>query len=441
MRRTASVRLRAAVGSVVVVGIAAIIGAFAFVGLLSSSLTDGVATRASQDATDIGEQLDELEEPDLPDFDDERLVQLFTATGELADASDGAESVVLPRGTEEAPGRFSLDGDTYLVVSEDFDIDDVEYEVRAGHSLADAESAVAAASALLLVAVPVLLLIVGATTWLIVGRALSPVERIRRQVSAIEASDLQERVAVPGTGDEVSRLAATMNGMLARLERSHRTQRQFVSDASHELRSPIASIRQYAELAIDHPERADDIKLAANVLAEGMRLQDLVESLLLLTRLDESGPGVLKPVDLDDIALAEGRRLRDTTVLHIDTTGVTAARARGDERMLSRVLRNLADNAARHAHERLAISVEQRGARVLVVVDDDGPGIAESDRGRVFERFVRLDDGRARDSGGSGLGLAIVADIVRAHGGTVAVGTSSLGGARFSVELPGHSEK
>jgi signal transduction histidine kinase len=173
------------------------------------------------------------------------------------------------------------------------------------------------------------------------------------------------------------------------------------------------------------------------VLAEDLRLQRLAEDLLLLTRADEQTLALRRrPVDLDDLVFDEARRLRETGGLRVDTTAVSAGRVEGDAGALRRVLRNLGDNAARHARGRLAFSVAERDGTVLLEVEDDGPGIPEADRTRVFERFVRLDDARARDGGGSGLGLAIVAEVVAAHGGTVAIASGRLGGARVEVTLP-----
>jgi signal transduction histidine kinase len=241
----------------------------------------------------------------------------------------------------------------------------------------------------------------------------------------------------PPADDEIGRLARTMNRMLGRLEQAQARQRRLVADASHELRSPVATIRQHAEVALAHPGRTGSAELAATVLAEDLRLQRLTEDLLLLTRADERSLAPRRrPVDLDDLVLEEARRLRDATGLRVDTTAVSAGRVAGDAAGLRRVLRNLGDNASRHARERLALSVADRDATVVLAVDDDGPGIPDADRERVFERFVRLDGARARDDGGSGLGLAIVAELAAAHGGTVAVAASPLGGARVEVWLP-----
>jgi signal transduction histidine kinase len=289
---------------------------------------------------------------------------------------------------------------------------------------------------LLIIGLPVLLVVVAVTTWFAVGRALAPVDAIRREVDEISAAQLHRRVPQPTADDEIGRLAATMNRMLARLEDAGNSQRRFVSDASHELRSPITTIRQHAEVALAHPDRASARELAEVVLAEQQRMQRLVEDLLLLARADEKVPLNRTPVDLDDLAFEEGHRLRSTTSARVDTSEVTAARVEGDADALRRMLRNLGENAARHAASRVAIAVAARGEHVVLTVDDDGPGIPESERDRVLRRFVRLDEARSRDDGGSGLGLSIVDEVARAHGGSVAISDSALGGARIEVRLP-----
>jgi len=274
-----------------------------------------------------------------------------------------------------------------------------------------------------------------------VGRALAPVERMRREVDAVTATNLERRINDPGRADEIGRLARTMNSMLDRLDTSQRAQRQFVSDASHELRSPLASLRQYAEVAQAHPDRVNLDDLSEAVLDEGDRLERLVAGMLLLARVSErSATATGTAVDLDDLMLAEARRLRDTMALSIDSTGVGPARVHGDQNLLGQVVRNLVDNAAQHASGRVSLSLGPVDGQALLVVEDDGHGVPPGERDRVFERFVRLDESRARASGGTGLGLAIVRESVQAHGGTVRVVESTLGGARFEVRLPAVDE-
>lgn len=229
-----------------------------------------------------------------------------------------------------------------------------------------------------------------------------------------------------------------MNRMLGRLEQAHTRQRRFVADASHELRSPVASIRQHAEVALAHPERTTTADLARTVLAEGLRVQRLVEDLLFLARGDEHTVELRRrPIDLDDLVFDEAQRLRVATNLRVDTRAVSAGRVEGDAEGLRRLVRNLGENAARHARGRILFALAERDGWVHLTLDDDGRGIPPADRERVLERFVRLDEARARDGGGSGLGLAIVAAVAAAHGGTVRIGESPLGGARVELELPG----
>jgi len=292
---------------------------------------------------------------------------------------------------------------------------------------------------LLALGLPLLLTVVAFTSYRVVGRALAPVEAIRTTVEGVSAADLSGRVPVPVTDDEVARLSETMNHMLDRLEQAQSRQRRFVADASHELRSPVATIRQHAEVAREHPRRMPRQVLADTVLAEALRLQGLVDDLLLLARTDEHTVALRRrPLDLDDIVLDEVRRLDTMTSLQVDATGVSAAAVDGDPNALRRVVRNLLDNASRHAAGRVGVALGEHAGRVKFVVEDDGPGVSPEERARVFERFVRLDDARARDAGGSGLGLAIVAELVAAHDGAVTIGEAAIGGARIEVTLPPH---
>ena len=250
---------------------------------------------------------------------------------------------------------------------------------------------------------------------------------------------MHRRVPVPNTDDEVARLARTMNGMLDRLERASSRQRAFVSDASHELRSPVSTIRAELEVASADADHADWPGVAQRTLGETERLSRLVDDLLALARLDEAqGPPTRNPVDLDDLILEEGLR---THRVPVRTTGVSAGRVAGDARQLTQVVRNLVDNAQRHAATQVAISLQREGDELILVVDDDGPGIPDSEREHIFDRFTRLDEARGRADGGAGLGLAVVRRVVEHHGGTVFVvdsdtASGGLGGARFVVRLP-----
>jgi len=438
----ASVRLRTTAAAVVVVAIALLVGAFALVTLTRDSLRDGVETGAEQQASSLADEIEtsglpspptrdeDGQEADDRDDPDDLVWQVTDASGKVVRSS---QPLGEPLPTEDADETRLPGADhPYLVVTEETD----DYVVTVAASLEEVEDSTAALVPLLLFGVPLILLVVGATTWMVATRALAPVERIRQEVEQITGDRLERRVPEPRSRDEIHRLALTMNQMLGRLENARDRQRQFVADASHELRSPLASIRQTAEVSRAHPGALPEAELADVVLEESARMQRLVEQLLLLTRADEGAiVRTRRDVDVDDLALTEARRVRRTG-LEVDTSGVTAGRVRGDPGALAQVVRNLVDNAARHAEAAVAVAVHSSANGVGLSIDDDGPGIPVEERQRIFERFVRLDEGRSRDAGGSGLGLAIVAEIVAAHGGSVAVSTSQLGGARFVVRLP-----
>jgi signal transduction histidine kinase len=310
-------------------------------------------------------------------------------------------------------------------------------QVVVGRPLVDVLDSTRFVRRVLLVGLPLMLLVVGGVTWIVTGRMLAPVGAIRREVDAISAAELHRRVPAVHGRDEIGRLAATMNRMLDRLQHAQESQRRFVSDASHELRSPVASIRQHAEVALAHPDRSALGELAATVLAEDLRIQRLVDDLLLLARADEQGFELPRtPVDLDDLVFAEAYRLRTATNLAVDTSAVSGGQVLGDETSLRRMILNLGENAARYARQRIVLTLKEADGQVVLTVADDGPGIPAADRDRVFDRFVRLTTARGRDDGGSGLGLAIVAEVTRLHGGTVRVTETPLGGALVEARLP-----
>lgn len=433
-----SVRARTTIAAVVVVAIALLVGGIALVLAVRSSLHDGVESSAEQRAGALADQVERSglparttdDEDDEADDPEDEVWQVVDDDGRVLRSSQALRTP-LPR--DDGDAHLSGADARYYVATEDAG----EYDVIVALSLEEVDDTTRALLPPLLVGLPLLLLAVGATTWVVASRALAPVERIRREVEQITGDRLERRVPEPASRDEVHRLATTMNRMLGRLQAARDRQRQFVGDASHELRSPLASIRQTAEVAKAHPHAMPEGELADAVLEEGARMQRLVEQLLLLTRTDEGAPAAWGEVDLDDLAFEEARRLRDG--IGIDISGVQAARVRGERAALAQVVRNLVDNAVRHATSRVRIETAAAGPWVELVVADDGAGIPEDQRERVFERFVRLDEARSRDAGGSGLGLAIVREIVHAHGGSVSVSGAPGGGARFVVRLPARS--
>lgn len=439
-RRFRSVRARTTLGAGVVVLAALVVGAVGFVVVLRLVLLDGVRTAAEAGLEQVSSRVESDGAGAVTDYEDV-LVQVIGDGGSVLAHGEDADAPALSTADES---RWSHDGERWLLVSDDVDLPGGgEATLVYGVSLEQTDTAIRTAVVLLAVGVPVLVLVLGVVTWSVTGRSLRPVERMRTEVETIRAAQPDARVVVPDTGDEIARLATTMNAMLDRLDRSAAGQRRFVSDASHELRSPIASIRQHAEVAAAHPDRTDVGEFSDVVRSEAVRLQDLVTGLLELSRLDEGGTGTRRPVDLDDLALDAVARARarvpagatgDSTI-RVDGSGISAARVLGDERLLTGVVRNLVDNAVRHAVSRVTVALVELDGAAVLTVDDDGGGVPAGERDRVFERFVRLDEARSRDAGGAGLGLAIVRDAVRAHGGEATVTDSPLGGARFVVRI------
>jgi signal transduction histidine kinase len=402
-----SIRWRVTLAAVVVVGLALAAGAAGMITLLHRAEEDNVRRAARLRAEEIVAVLEAGQAPGTfaVDDDEEVLIQVLDASRTVVASSPNMKG--RPPVADIRPGsarridETPLDDEPSVVVAESARGPSGRFTVIVARAVGDGSTEEVAE--LLRIGLPLLLALVGLTTWFAVGRALIPT--------------------------------------LGRLDESHARQRRFVGDASHELRSPLAIIRQHAEVALAHPERTDAAKLAQRVLTEGTRMQRLVEDLLLLARADEGTSPVRRtPVDLDDVVFEVAAGLRQASSLRVDTTAVSAGRVAGDQSQLQRMVQNLADNAARHARGAVGFVLrEDSSGSTQLCVEDDGPGIAEADRQRVFERFVRLDGARARDAGGSGLGLAIVAEIVASHGGTISVGPSPLGGARFEVLLPRHA--
>jgi signal transduction histidine kinase len=281
----------------------------------------------------------------------------------------------------------------------------------------------------LLVSLPLLLLASTGGVWLTVGRTLRPVEQLRAGAAGVTPADPSRRLPLPVAEDELRRLAETLNGMLDRLEAGGARQRAFVADAAHELRSPLASLRATLEVALAYPEPAQVETTLRTALDEVLRMGRLVEDLLLLARGGPARPA--RPTELAAVV----REVAAGCEVDAPPVGVRAAEVLADPDALGRVVRNLVDNARRHARSRVVVTVLP-GDPVELLVDDDGAGIPAEERERVFDRFHRLDGPRSRDTGGSGLGLAIVRELVTTLGGTVAAEASPSGGARLRVRLP-----
>ncbi|WP_206489755.1 ATP-binding protein [Rhodococcus sp. KRD162] len=449
--RSWTVRVRSAVAATVVVAVCLIAAGGALLGVLYTSLEDSarsaaaarVALIAAQWGTgDRDENGPRVENSLLATDGQVGIVQVVDASGKVLTSSPGDASTPLttqqvsPSEVQDL-GRISVPGiGDFWVTAAGLSSPRGQATVVVGADREPVEKVVSTVALLLAAVGPFVVALVAFATYRLVGAALSPVESIRARVASISGARLTERVPVPDTRDEIARLALTMNHMLERLEDGQRAQQRFVSDASHELRSPLATITAALELAETRPELRDAALLNDSLLPEVRRMRQLIEDLLVLARSDEiDTAAAYGDVDLEDLLYEEAKRVQATSGV-VTELSIVPVRVSGDPSALARMVRNVVDNAVRHARTRIVLSCSMSGDDAVVSIDDDGPGVSMADRTRVFDRFVRLDSSRARDEGGAGLGLAIVADTVSAHGGSVRVTDSPAGGARFEIRLP-----
>ncbi|WP_285564679.1 HAMP domain-containing sensor histidine kinase [Streptomyces sp. RTGN2] len=484
-----SVRARAALGATVVVALALAVAGLAVLLVLRANLTDQAGLQAEVAAREVAGQLalgtryDELKTGD----EDDHPVQVTDEDGRVVAVSkdldaisgtgtDRVTPVPQPSPAPSVPGDTDRHGGEDRDDDEDDDgaagagtgrqevsTDDPDFSsgtatvdgeradyrfasvevtdsagqpltVHAGAPLAAEQRAVGSVRGAMLTGLPVVLLVVAGVTWLVTRRALRPVEGIRREMAAITASeDLSRRVPEPGSRDEIARLARTTNETLSALETSVERQRRFVADASHELRSPIASLRTQLEVGAAHPELLD----VPGAVADTVRLQALAADLLLLARLDAGERPAAARLDLGALVHEEvSQRTGDRIPVAVSVPEGGGFEVTGSRGQLARVIGNLLDNAERHARDSVAVAVRREGGGVAVRVTDDGDGVPEAERERIFERFVRLDDARTRDEGGAGLGLALARDVAERHGGRLAVVDAGERGARFELWLP-----
>lgn len=440
-------RTRTTVAATLILGLILLVGGAAMVTLLRRSLVHDLDAVADIRADDIAAMADRGGLPDVLLLEDDAVGQVVDDHGLVLAASPKASpdtpiSTVRPSGVDpvirtvgDLPG---VDGD-YRLLALRGSSPDGPVTVYVGTSLEPVRDTLVLVATGLLVAAPLLLALVATMTWVSVGRALQPVDAIRAQVADLSGKDLDRRVPVPPTDDEIGRLAVTMNDMLARLQAASDKQRRFVADASHELQSPLAASRLDLEVALAHPGATSWPDTARALLDENRHMDRLVADLLFIARADDGAPAApCTPVDLHEVVFDEAARLSGWRPVRIDTTGVAGAFVRGRRDDLSRAVRNLLDNAERHAGAVVTVGLRNGDGVVTLVVEDDGPGVAPADRERIFDRFTRLDDARTRTGSGTGLGLAIVREIVEQHGGQVMVEGPAVHarGARFVVTLP-----
>jgi signal transduction histidine kinase len=443
--RPDSVRLRTTVVAVLIVAAALLAIAIAVSAVLRGSLVREVRTTTELRSADIA-ALARGEDglPRVIPATEDSLVEVVDGDGrEVATTPElvGEPQVplFLPPGvtvlTRIVKAPPFEDDEDFVVTARRVRAANRELVVYAAQSLERTDETMGTVNRAMALGAPAVVLGLGLTSWLVMGRILRPVEAMRAEVAEISARDLTRRVPVPASGDELARLARTMNLMLERLEVAAARQRQFVADASHELQSPLASARAQLEVALAQRDELDWDSVVPGVLDEHDRMERLVKDLLFIAREEETGATARREaVDLDDLVLDEVERLRSRGRVELDLSKVSAAQVQGDPERLRRVIRNLLDNGERHARAVLRVSLRRDDDVAELVVADDGDGIAPEDRERVFDRFTRLDAGRARDEGGTGLGLAIAKAIVTDHGGTITVLDGD--GARIAVRLP-----
>ncbi|MCB0985651.1 MAG: HAMP domain-containing histidine kinase, partial [Ilumatobacter sp.] len=439
-------RITAVAGTIVAAALA--VGAIALIGLLRARLDDAATTAARLRARDVAALATSGSLPRtlaLPG-EESAVVQVLAGRSTVVAASEnidgeppistlhppaGEELVVtVPVAALDPHGSMRL-----IVISANSPTGPVV--VLAGESLAHADATVDAIVTVLLVTIPAIVLLVIALAWWAVGRTLRPVDRISSALADITATDLHRRVPAQRTVDEIGRLAATVNDTLERLDTAVERQRRFVADASHELRGPLTALRADLELSLRHPARTDWHAVAGEALADVVRLQFLSEDLLALARLGATGAErSIHTVDLAELVRDEIEHLAPGGLRIVQRAAGQHAIVTGSSHQLRRLIRNLLQNATQHARSGITVDLTGTAQRVTLQVADDGPGISPADRAMAVQPFVRLDEARTRDTGGTGLGLAIVDEIVRTHGGVLALDESPEGGLLVSVELP-----
>lgn len=450
-RQRVGVRMRSALAASAVVAVASVLTGVTFVVAARLILTGNVDQITSDRAAQVAAALDDPDAATLvavmrPSPRDRTIVQVVDPTGRVVAASAaiaGAQPISAlrpPAGeTEQQQRRLEAAHNEYFRITA-LGVETVHgpRTVLVGQAIDEIDEGTEAAIGALVVGLPLLTLVVGAATFLFVGRSLRPVDAMRRQAETITARSLHNRLSVPETGDEIAALATTMNTMLDRIQAATAAQHRFVADASHELRSPLATIHAGLDLlsAADLPPAAG--AHVGRMHRESERMARLIADLLLLAGVDESGLQVRREdVDLDDLVYTERERLAAERPDLSITARVAPVRVGGDPHHLQRVLRNVLDNAARHARNGVELTLRCGDGTAELTVADDGPGVPEADRQRIFDRFVRLDGDRSRSAGGTGLGLPIARDIVTAHGGTLTMEEAASGGALVRIRLPG----
>jgi signal transduction histidine kinase len=437
VRTRLSLRARATLLGTLVFAALLAVGSVLLVSTLESRLTDGSDQLSRSRVEDL---LTLARTGDLPttlrNVDDNGVAQVVTADGAVVAASPnitGAAPVgdlhpgpTAETSTFEAPD--DKETETYRFWYASGPSPDGTVTVYVGNSLEAVSEASAALRRGLWIGVPAVVVLLGVVIWLLLGRAIGRLDRIRGEVDRISEENLHTRVAGDGVDDEVGRLAATMNAMLERLDVAAQRQRDFVADVSHDLQSPLATQRVALELALAHSDRVDIPALRTGVLGATADMERLVADLLVLASMDANTASAPALLDLDSLVLEEAARARVSGRVEVDTCGVSAAPAYANPDDVRRVVRNLIDNALEHARTRVVVTVDVAdgalgagpdvgpGAWAELLVADDGPGVPAEHRDLIFDRFYRTEAART-PNGGSGLGLSIAKGLTERNGG------------------------
>ena len=446
---TLPVRVKAALAATAIVALATTMGSVGLVLSQQNMLTRSLDASALLRINDIEASLaDRILPTEITIIgDDSGFVQILDSQGRIISATKNiageAALISAPRAAGSSSHHIVLenqvisafDNVTFRVIAKQISAKKNVYIAIVGYSTEKMRSSISYLEKLLFGLNLLVILLVYLATWFVTGRALRPVEKMRLEVDGFSTEEFSKRVTVPKSADEIGRLGKTLNSMLDKLEVSDQQQRQFVSDASHELRNPLAGMRTQLEVELLYPDASKVQESRETLLAATLRLQELTEDLLALAAADgnrsQSYQGL---VNLAELIRTEADRFALAPGIRLDTSNVGAGLVYGNESQLRRVFVNLLDNANRFAENLILVRLADRNGKIIWEVIDDGPGISVTDKGRIFERFSRLDNARSRNAGGTGLGLAIVKEIVLAHGGEIHLAPDD-SGAHFVITL------
>ena len=443
-----SVRSRATIGASFVLAVALAVGAFAAAGLVRRALTSNAESllidRVDEVETLIHAGL--LSRVLAPTGREVGQVQVVDSSGGVVAVTPGLAGttrldVIDPpavggetRATIDGNAIGGVPGQEYRIVARTVDSSFGPLTIYAVTSLDAAHRAQHYLQNSLLIGLPLLVALAAVVISRVVARALAPVDAMRAEVDRIEAADLSGRVEASTSDDEIANLGLTLNRMLDRLEEASNQQQLFAAAASHELRSPLSTIRTELEVGLAYPDRTEWAKVAEDSLIEVARLEELTRDLRVLTRSRSMQASAATPIQLSDVVAAEVALRRPARDLRYHTS-IHRAEVAADPDSVVRVVRNLLDNAERHAQSDIRVAVSSDADGSSLSVANDGPAIPAEDRERIFEPFMRLDEARSLDIGGSGLGLAIARSIMTALGGSI-VATGIETGAQFIAWFP-----